>query len=333
MTDSDYINENDLCRRYKIAGRSEQFLRTIRMSKKVASTSAPVLVTGESGTGKELISYLIHGESDRRDNPFIHVNCAALSDTLLESELFGHEKGAFTGAHEQQKGRFERADGGTLLLDELSETTRRLQAKLLRVLEQQQFERVGGGETIKVNIRVISTSNRNLAEEVEQGRFRLDLYYRISGVRLVVPPVRERTEDIPALVWHFVNLHAREVGREINKLDDRMMKQFIRYNWPGNVRQIRNIVRAAMIFGEGATLSLKGAEFLEDELVTARQRPAETLLLQELERQAILEALRRTQRNQAKAARLLGITDRTLREKLRRYREAGELQIAGDNKW
>ena len=130
---------------------------------------------------------------------------------------------------------------------------------MLQVLEQQEFERVGGGETIKVDVRVISTSNRNLAEEVEGGRFRLDLYYRISGVRLVVPPVRERTEDIPALVWHFVNLHAREVGREINKLDDRMMKQFIRYDWPGNVRQIRNIVRAAMIFGEGATLSLKGA--------------------------------------------------------------------------
>ncbi len=319
-------DDEDASRRYQIAGKSEKFLQSIHLAEKVAPTSVPVLITGESGTGKELISGLIHRRSNRSRGPFIHINCAALSETLLESELFGHEKGAFTGAYERQKGLFERADGGTLLLDELSETTRRLQAELLRVLEQQQFERLGGSETVRVNVRIVSTSNRDLGEEVRKGRFRQDLFYRISGVHIHVPPLRERTEDITTLVWHFVNLYAREVRRKITALDKQMMTFFSQYDWPGNVRQLRNIVRAALIFNEGATLSLDGTPTLTNEIRQNADRPTDTLQLAELERQAILEALRRTERNQVKAARLLGITDRTLREKLRRYRQADERQ-------
>lgn len=322
----------DACRRYQIVGKSEKFLQTIRLAEKVAPTSVPVLITGESGTGKELVSYLIHRRSNRSDGPFIHVNCAAISETLLESELFGHEKGAFTGAHERRKGRFERAHGGTLLLDELSETSQRLQAELLRVMEQQNFERLGGSETICVNVRIISTSNRDLSDEVRQGRFRSDLFYRISGVHIHVPPLRERTEDISTLVWHFINLHAREVRRRITGLDEGMMEFFHQYHWPGNVRQLRNIVRAALIFNEGTTLSLEGLPLPINEIRQTDACHTNTLQLQELERQAILEALRRTDRNQVKAARLLGITDRTLREKLRRYRQTDELQTVGENR-
>ena len=321
------------CCQYQIAGRSRKILQVIRMARKVAPTSVPVLIAGESGTGKELIARLIHRESDRADETFVRVNCAAMSETLLESELFGHERGAFTDACQQHKGRFERAHGGSLLLDEISETSAKLQAELLRVLEQQDFERLGGSETLQVNVRVISTTNRDLGEEIEQGRFRSDLYYRISGMRLMLPPLRERKEDIAALVWHFVNLHAHEARRKIVHLGDEMMELFDQCHWPGNVRQLRNTVRTALIFGEGATLSLSGVPFLQAELQqTGKVRPA-TLRLQELERQAILEALRRTKRNQAKAALLLGITDRTLRTKLRRYRQAGDLETAGEDKW
>ena len=318
---------------FQIAGRSENFLETLSLAGKVAPTSVPVLIAGESGTGKELLSYFIHHESSRSKGPFVHVNCSALSETLLESELFGHEKGSFTGAHERRMGRFERAHGGTLLLDEISESTSRLQAELLRVLEQQVFERVGGSEPVRVNVRIVSTSNRNLAEEARRGRFRQDLYYRLSGVRLLLPPLRERREDIPTLVWHFVNIYAGEVHRRITALDERMMDLFEQCAWPGNVRQLRNIVRAALILGQGPVLSLDDAPFLAAELEQADDvRPA-TLHLQELERRAVLEALRRTKQSQVKAARLLGITDRTLREKLRRYRAADDLQPAGEGKW
>ncbi|HUT61431.1 MAG TPA: sigma-54 dependent transcriptional regulator [Phycisphaerae bacterium] len=321
---------------FLIAGESPDFLRTIRLATRAAPTSVPVLITGESGTGKELVSYLVHRRSRRSSGPYIHVNCAALSESLLESELFGHERGAFTGAYARRKGRFERAHGGTLLLDEISETTPRLQAELLRVLEQQDFERVGGSESVRVNVRVISTSNRDLTRQVDRKRFRLDLYYRLGGVHLHVAPLRQRAEDIPTLVWHFVNLHAGEVRRQIRRLDPEMLELFSRCSWPGNVRQLRNVVRAALVLGEGPVLDLSALPALRAELEAAR--PAEksdgpTLRLRELERRAVLEALRRTQRNQTKAALLLGITDRTLREKLRRYREQDQLQPAGEQAW
>jgi DNA-binding NtrC family response regulator len=317
---------------YQIAGRSEELTDLLAVARKVAPTSMPVLITGESGTGKELVSYYVHRASSRRQGPYVRVNCAALSESLLESELFGHERGAFTGAVQQRKGRFERAHGGTLLLDEISETTPRLQAELLRVLEQQDFERVGGSELVRVNVRVVCTSNRDLAAATERGGFRRDLYYRISGVHLIVPPLRQRKADLPVLVWHFVNLYAREVRRRIDRLDPAMLEAFERHTWPGNVRELRNVVRTALILGEGPTLTLaKGQDLARGTL--GPPAAGTSLSLQELERQAIFEALRRTKSHQAKAAMLLGITDRTLREKLRRYRQDGQSQPVGETSW
>ena len=321
---------------YRIAGRSRCLAETVRLARRVAPTTVPVLIGGESGTGKELLSYLVHRQSNRARGPYIRVNCAALSESLLESELFGHERGAFTGAVARRKGKFELAHGGTLLLDEISETGPRLQAELLRVLEQQDFERVGGSESVRVDVRVISTTNRDLAAEVRRGNFRGDLYYRIKGVELKMPPLRERPEDIPVLVWHFVNLYAREVRRRITRLDPDMLERFRRWSWPGNVRQLRNVVRAALILGDGETLSLpEGFEAEQAPPLPETSRGC-TLSLRELERQAIFEALRRTESHHAKAARLLGITDRTLREKLRRYRREGHLPQTlevGESRW
>ncbi len=336
---------------YHIVGRSPQLLQTVTLAERIAPTSVPVLITGESGTGKELISLLVHYKSRRAVGPFVRVNCAALSDSLLESELFGHEKGAFTGAYTQRKGRFEMAHGGTLLLDEITETPPQFQAKLLRIIEQQEFERVGGNENIKVNVRLISTTNRDLLHEVQMGRFRQDLYYRLSATRIVLAPLRDRRDDLPELVWHFVNLYAKEAQRRIDALDPMMMEIFAKYDWPGNIRQLRNVVLTSLILGAGSVLSLADVSWLFDELQPLAQHPVEGGLpptgglppqseirnpksairiggipLEQLERQAILETLRQTSGNQTKAAKVLGISDRTLREKMRRYRREECLQ-------
>ena len=349
---------------YRIVGSSAKLIQTVDLAKRIAPTSAPVLVSGESGTGKELLSYLIHQKSKRAQGSYVKINCAALSDSLLESELFGHEKGAFTGAYAQRKGRFEMAHGGTLLLDEITETPIRFQAKLLRVLEQQDFERVGGNESVRVDVRIISTTNKDLLQEVRQGRFRQDLYYRLSGVRIVVCPLRERKDDLYDLVWYFVNLYAREVQRRITKLDLAMMDIFAKYHWPGNVRQLRNAVRTSLILGVGQTLSLADVSWLFDELqplpqdrrtdftVTNRmdtsrnsfgagqKKPYETstntanvsdlggVSLEKVERRAILDTLRQTGGNQTRAAKVLGISDRTLRDRITRYRKQGCMQTA-----
>ena len=355
-------NEDIRCL-YRIVGSSSKLIQTVDLAKKVAPTSTPILISGESGTGKELLSYLVYKESKRAHGSYIKVNCAALSDSLLESELFGHEKGAFTGAYAQRKGRFEMAHGGTLLLDEITETPIRFQAKLLRVLEQQDFERVGGNESVRVNVRIISTTNKDLLHEVRQGRFRQDLYYRLSGVRLVVCPLRERKDDLYDLVWYFVNLYAREVQRHITKLDPTMMDIFAKYHWPGNVRQLRNVVRTSLILGVGQTLSLADVSWLFDELQPLPQernsdllvsQKAKTVLgsfgvekrndlgipsnstsfsdlgglpLEHVERRAILDTLRQTGGNQTKAAKVLGISDRTLRDRIHRYRKQGCEQL------
>jgi DNA-binding NtrC family response regulator len=349
---------------YRIIGGSSKLMQTVELAKKVAPTSAPVLISGESGTGKELLSYLVYQKSKRAQGAYIKINCAALSDSLLESELFGHEKGAFTGAHAQRKGRFEMAHGGTLLLDEITETPIRFQAKLLRVLEQQDFERVGGNESVRVDVRIVSTTNKDLLQEVRQGRFRQDLYYRLSGVRLVVCPLRERKDDLYDLVWYFVNLYTREVQRRITKLDPAMMDIFAKYHWPGNVRQLRNVVRTSLILGIGQTLSLADVSWLFDELQPLPQEGNNNLMvsrqagpglssfgaekinaletrsntaqvsdlggvrLEHVERQAILDTLRRTGGNQTKAAKVLGISDRTLRDRIHRYRKQGCMQLA-----
>jgi DNA-binding NtrC family response regulator len=343
---------------YQIVGKSPKLLQTITLAERIAPTSVPVLISGESGTGKELVSLLIHHKSRRALGPFVQVNCAALSDTLLESELFGHEKGAFTGAYAQRKGRFEMAHGGTLLLDEITETPPQFQAKLLRIIEQQEFERVGGNENVKVNVRLISTTNRDLLHEVQRGRFRQDLYYRLSAARIVLAPLRDRCDDLPELVWHFVNLYAKEAQRRIEELDPTMMEILANHDWPGNVRQLRNVVLTSLILGAGPMLSLADVSWLFDELQPLAQHPIDCearmaayglntacdpnpkseirnpksamsiggIPLEELERQAILETMRQTSGNQTKAAKVLGISDRTLREKMRRYRQQECLQ-------
>lgn len=344
-------NEDTHCL-YRIVGKSANLRQVIELAKKIAPTSAPVLINGESGTGKELIAYLIHHRSRRSQAAFIKVNCAALSDSLLESELFGHEKGAFTGAYAQRKGRFEMAHGGTLLLDEITETPIRFQAKLLRVLEQQDFERVGGNESVSVDVRIISTTNKDLLKEVQLGRFRRDLYYRLSGARLVLSPLRERKDDLSDLVWYFVNLHAREVPRRITELDPVMMDIFARYHWPGNVRQLRNVVRTSLTLGVGPILSLADVSWIFDELQPLSQEDCNDygsslvnnlpydvtdaqydsglagLPLEQVEKRAILDTLRQTGGNQTKAAKVLGISDRTLRDRIHRYRREGHMQLA-----
>ncbi|MBN1974893.1 MAG: sigma-54-dependent Fis family transcriptional regulator [Sedimentisphaerales bacterium] len=333
---------------YQIVGRSPKLYRTVDLAKKVAPTSAPILLSGESGTGKEVMAYLIHHHSRRSQRSYIRINCAALSDSLLESELFGHEKGAFTGAYTQRIGRFEMAHGGTLLLDEITETPITFQAKLLRVLEQQDFERVGGNESIRVDVRIISTTNRDLLQEVNKGRFRQDLYYRLSAVRLSLCPLRERLDDLPDLVWYFINLYCREVNRRITELDPAMMEIFANYHWPGNIRQLRNVVRTCLILGMGPVLSLADVSWLFDEMQPVTQKGSINnmlytddpfseegldddsslggLPLEQVERRAIMETLRQTGGNQTKAAKVLGISDRTLRERIHRYRKEGCLQ-------
>jgi len=326
---------------FTIVGKSAKLTQAVNLAKRVAPTSAPVLIGGESGTGKELISYLVHRYSRRAQGPYVRVNCAALTDSLLESELFGHEKGAFTGAYAQRKGRFEMAHGGTLLLDEITETPLKFQAKLLRVLEQQDFERVGGNETVRVDVRIISTTNKDLLPEVAEGRFRQDLYYRLCGVRLVIAPLRQRCEDLPDLVWHFVNLYVRQAQRQITELDPAMMNIFAKYHWPGNVRQLRNVVLTSLILGTGSKLSLADVSWLFDELQPRSQENTlsvsngQTSLselsgmpLEQVERQVILDTLDNTGGNQTKAAKILGISDRTLRSKIRRYNRKDELQLA-----
>lgn len=341
---------------FTIVGKSPSMAHVTELAERIAPTSAPVLISGESGTGKELFAYLIHHRSRRSLGPYVRLNCAALSDSLLESELFGHEKGAFTGAYAQRKGRFESAHGGTLLLDEITETPIRFQAKLLRILEEQEFERVGGNENIKVNVRIISTTNKDLLEEVQKGRFRQDLYYRLSATRLVIPPLRQRRQDLPELVWYFVNQYVRESQRCITKLDPVMMEIFANYDWPGNIRQLRNVVRTSLILGAGPTLSVADVSWLFDsapqttEIAVSYDNPSsgdpwldgdnhtDTLLpdcsglggisLEVVERRAILDTLRQTAGNRKKAAEVLGISDRTLRERIRRYREQDSLVTA-----
>jgi DNA-binding NtrC family response regulator len=319
----------------RLVGDSPAFRRTVELARKAAPTSAPVLIEGESGTGKELLAQLIHESSRRSKGPFIKVNCAAMNESLLESELFGHEKGAFTGAIACRKGRFETADGGTLMLDEITETPPAFQAKLLRAIEEMSFERVGGSESVRVNVRILSTTNRSMVDQVRQGRFRGDLYYRLSGIRLCVPPLRSRREDIADLIWLFVNEFACEAGRRITGVERKTLALFEQYRWPGNIRQLRNMVRSAMILGGGESLSVNAIPWLLDEL-TESVEPQERdewkptslagVSLEDIERRAILSTLDCHNGNQAQAARILGISDRTLRDKIKRYRKDRDLE-------
>jgi DNA-binding NtrC family response regulator len=294
---------------------------------RVAPTSATVLIRGESGTGKELVARAIHQQSQRGDGPFLAVNCAALSENLLESELFGHEKGAFTGADRMRRGRFELADGGTLLLDEISEIAPALQAKLLRVLQESQFERVGSSTTQNVDVRVIATTNRDLEACVDEGKFRGDLFYRLNVVPIELPPLRQRAEDIPELCRHFLHQIARRTNTAFRHIEPEAVRLLQRYTWPGNVRELQNIIeRATVLETEPGVIR---AETIEPWL---RSRPAAAAgegfagkPLADVEKQVILTTLEQFRGHRLKTAHALGIGVRTLGMKLKKWKEDGEL--------
>ncbi|MBZ4659769.1 MAG: response regulator [Desulfacinum sp.] len=242
---------------HNIIGKSAPMQRIYELIEKVAPTKATVLITGESGTGKELIARAVHYNSPRKNAAFISVNCGALPENLLESELFGHERGAFSGAVSLRKGRFELAHGGTLFLDEISEMSPPLQVKLLRALQEMAFERVGGSETLQVDVRIVAASNRNLKEEVAAGRFRSDLYFRLNVVHIELPPLRERKEDIPLLIKHFLHKYAKETGRESLALSPEALRHLLDYSWPGNVRELENVIERAVILCAGSEIRVK----------------------------------------------------------------------------
>ena len=351
--------ENDALRREvmefrnerQIVGDSQAIRRIMQTVATAAPTRATVVLQGESGTGKELFARAIHDQSDRRDRPFIQLNCAALPEGLVESALFGHEKGAFTGAIRRVEGAFERAHRGTLLLDEISEMRLDLQAKLLRVLQEQEFERVGGTSAIRVDVRIIATTNRDLAAEAAGGTFRQDLYYRLSTIPIIIPPLRDRKEDIPALAYRFAMRIGAETGKEIKSIDPEAVELLQQYDWPGNVRELQHVVERAVILSSGpvvpphafegfrfglahslsgpmsamqrasiaaaasgesmAAAGMNGATPDEDVLVKLR-----SLNVEDAERKLIAKALEMASNNRTRAAELLGISVRTLRNKL-----------------
>jgi two-component system, NtrC family, response regulator len=311
-----------------IVGESRVMQEILALVKRVAQSRATVLITGESGTGKELIARAIHQCSARAAKSFISVNCAALTETLLESELFGHERGAFTHAVAMRKGRFELADGGTLFLDEVAEMSQALQVKLLRVLQEMEFERVGGTRTIKVDVRVVAASNRDLKEEVENGRFREDLFYRLNVVHLHLPPMRQRQEDIPLLATHFISKYVQENLRDKTRITPEALKVLVQYAWPGNVRELENVMERAVILCSNSVISPQDlpAELIptssESQLDIDRFIPLHTPLpeaLDSIEEKMIRRALEKSGQVQVRAAEILGITKSLLQYKLKKY--------------
>src|ERR1700745_4220285 len=288
--DKDYLEEPSSEAGFEpIVGRSAALRRVLRQVEVVAPTDSGVLIQGETGTGKELIAEAIHNRSGRRDRPFIKVNCAAIPSGLLESELFGHEKGAFTGAIMRKPGRFELADKGTLFLDEVGDIPLELQAKLLRVLQEHEFERLGSTRTQQVDVRVVAATHRDLKQMVAEGTFRSDLYYRLHVFPLSVPPLRERREDIPLLARHFVDKYARRMNRKIETIPARTMEALADYAWPGNVRELQNFIERAVILSPGTSLRAP-LEELKQEAV--QDPPAHLSTLEEMERDHVLRALK-----------------------------------------
>ncbi len=306
-----------------IIGRSPAMKKLFETMALVAPSEATVLIVGESGTGKELIANAIHQNSPRKDMPFIKVNCAALPETLLESELFGHEKGAFTGAIARKQGRFQLAHKSSILLDEIAEMAPATQAKILRVLQEREFEPVGSGQTMKVDTRVIAATNRNLEEEIQQGRFREDLYYRLNVVTVDVPPLRQRREDIPFLSDFFLKQYAEKNRRLIKGFTPRATDLLMRYDWPGNVRELENIIERAVIMARGEMITPlefpADLQHLDEELKDTRIDFTPGRSLKEVEKVMILRTLEETGGNRTHAARILGISRRTLQLKLKEY--------------
>ena len=304
-----------------VFSRNSRMSRIYEQIKKIAQSKASVLIQGESGTGKELIARAIHFHSPRCGNPFIRVNCAALVETLLESELFGHERGAYTGAISKHTGRFELANEGTLLLDEISEISSNIQAKLLRVLEEEEIERVGGEKTIKIDVRIVATTNRNLMNEIQKGTFREDLFYRLNVVPIYLPHLRERREDIPLLVDYYLRKYSLENNAVAKSIDKEALDYLCQYNWPGNIRELKNIIQRAVVMGSHEALQLEqfNCLFTHQDLERSGNTLTAGKAIEDVERDLIYSTLEKTGGNKTKAAELLKITTRTLRNKLHKY--------------
>ncbi|OHB67840.1 MAG: sigma-54-dependent Fis family transcriptional regulator [Planctomycetes bacterium RBG_13_60_9] len=306
---------------HNMVGKSNAMQEVYRLIEQVADSNATVLIRGESGTGKDLVAHAIHYYSLRCDKPFIKVNCTALPETLLESELFGHEKGAFTGAVERKLGRFERAHGGAIFLDEIGDFPPSLQVKLLRVVQFREFERLGGVETIKANVRVIVATHKNLEDQIANGQFREDLYYRINVFPIYLPPLRERKDDIMLLADHFLEKYAQENGKRITRISTPAIEMLTRYHWPGNIRELENCIeRAVLLCGDDVIRS----EHLPPSLQMIRKgdtgaQPSFIEIIANQERELIVDALKKCGGQQRKAARELGITERVLGYKIKKY--------------
>jgi two-component system, NtrC family, response regulator HydG len=314
--------------RRNIIGQSPAMTKLLAIVEQVAPTQASVLITGESGTGKEIIANAIHANSNRKQAPFVKINCAALTETLLESELFGHEKGAFTGADRKREGKFVQADGGSIFLDEVSEMSQAMQVKLLRVLQERELTRVGGSEVVNVDVRVIAATNKDLKKEIRQGRFREDLFYRLNVVAIVVPPLRERPEDIPLMAQSFLQRFAARNSKSIPGFTSQAMQKLGQYAWPGNVRELMNFVERSVVLSRNELIDADELMFPTADDLSFTDQPgrvgqpagaAGNLPLEEVEKRSILESLAACGGNKSEAARRLGITRKTLRKKLEKY--------------
>jgi len=322
-------NISDRSRRHGLLGNNPAMIQLREKIRTIANSRGTVLVQGESGTGKEVVAHAIHHAGQRRDGPFIRLNCAAIPETLLESELFGYERGAFTGAVERRPGKFELADGGTLLLDEISEMPFAMQAKLLRVLQEREFMPLGAKYTTSSDVRIIATTNGNLQEEIQARRFREDLFYRLNVIPLPIVPLRHRKDDIPLLAGHFCQNFCAENEKPLMGITEEALRNMATLDWPGNVRQLQNVIERAVILGTGPNLDSE-ALGLSGEAATGPTSPvlAADMTLKDMERELILRKLRRTRGNRTRAASELGISVRTLRNKLNQYHALG-VEIPG----
>ncbi len=319
--------KTQLQEKYKISSmvsQSQKMEEVINVAARVADSKANVLITGENGTGKEVLAKGIHYLSSRRDAPFVAVNVPALTETLLESELFGHEKGAFTGADKMKKGRFEIAHGGTIFLDEVGDIPQSIQVKLLRVLQEHQFERVGGNEKIEVDVRIIAATNKDLEQKIKDGSFREDLYYRLNVVSIKIPPLRERKEDILPMVESFIEKYCKENNKEKMEISKEAADVLMKYNYPGNVRELENIIERGVVLTRGNVITLNDLPmnikgFKEERMLAASGEGSLTEQVEALEKQLIFDALQESDGNQTKAGKLLGLTERNLRYKLKKY--------------
>ncbi|MCC8165130.1 MAG: sigma-54 dependent transcriptional regulator [Planctomycetes bacterium] len=342
LTENEYLKD-ELAKKFRLGdfvGKSPAMKAVFEEIRQAAPTSATVFIRGESGTGKELVARSVHAQSPRRNKPLVKVNCAALSAGVLESELFGHEKGAFTGADKRRIGRFEMADGGTLFLDEVSEMDLALQGKLLRVLQEKEFERVGSSETISVDVRILASSNRDLEKSIEDGSFRQDLYYRLNVISVELPPLRERKTDIPALARHFLERYRQEEGVRVREISEEAMDLLTRYDWPGNVRELANIMERLIVLGRSDVIEAAQVEnALPKSAAKALGRsgqggasaggaapeagPFAPRPLEDVGREFIVETLKHFGGARAKSAEALSISERSLRDRLKRWQEAG----------